>query len=60
MSQNQKTDIQYAADQLIKRLDELAINDLLRLKLMLYISKSFESEEVLDENCKILSLCKEK
>ena len=44
-----ETEIQYAASQIINRLDELAINDLLRFKLILYIQKSFESEEELDK-----------
>lgn len=50
------TDIQYACNELIKRIDELAIDDLLRLKIMLYLDKSLESEETLDENCKVLEM----
>ena len=48
------TDIEYVCNELIKRLDELAIDELLRLKIMLYINKSLESEETLDENCLVL------
>lgn len=51
-----QTDIQYATSELLERLDQLAIDDLLRLKMMCYITKSFESEQVLDENCKALDL----
>lgn len=48
------TDIEYASEELIKRLDDLAIPDLLRAKLMLYILKSLKDEETLDNNCRIL------
>lgn len=51
-------DIEYACEQLINRLDELAIDDLLRLKIMLYLHKSLESEEILDNNCKVLDMNK--
>ena len=54
------TDIQYVCNELIKRLDELAIDDLLRLKIMLYLDKSLESEETLDENCKVLDMNRRK
>ena len=49
------TDIQYASQELIKRLDDLAIDDTLRLQLMFYIHQSFESEEILNENCEVLN-----
>lgn len=50
------TEIQYASEELIKKLDELNIDQLLKLKIMLYIHKSLESEETLDENCKVLDM----
>lgn len=49
------TDIEYIKTELLKKLDDLAIDDLLRLKAMLYIEKSFESEESLDRNTKVLN-----
>lgn len=51
-------DIEYACEQLIKRLDDLAIDDLLRLKIMMYLYNSLESEETLDNNCKVLDMNK--
>lgn len=54
------TDIEYVKTELIKRLDDLAIDDLLRIKAMLYIEKSFESEKILDRNTKVLRLNHEK
>jgi hypothetical protein len=54
------TEIQYASKELIKKLDELNIDQLLKLKIMLYIHKSLESEETLDENCKVLDMNRRK
>lgn len=51
-------DIKYVCEQLIKRLDELDLEELLKLKIMLYLYKSLESEETLDNNCKVLDLNK--
>lgn len=51
-----QTDIQYATAELLERLDQLAIDDLLRLKMMSYMIKSFQSEEVLDKNCRALDM----
>ena len=51
-------DINYVREQLIKRIDEMELEELLKLKIMLYIHKSLESEETLDNNCKVLDMNK--
>lgn len=51
---NGKSDIEYASEKIIDTIDCLAIDDILRAKLMCYIYKSLESEEILDSNCLVL------
>lgn len=51
-------DIKYSCEQLINRLDELDLEELLKLKIMMYLYKSLESEETLDNNCKVLDMNK--
>lgn len=47
-------DLEYAKNSLIETLDRLAIDDALRVQLMSYINRSFESEEVLEDNLRML------
>lgn len=49
-----ESDLEYAKNSLIETLDRLAIDDILRVQLMLYINRSFESEEVLEDNLRVL------
>ena len=49
-----ESDLEYAKNSLIETLDRLAIDDVLRVQLMLYINRSFESEEVLEDNLRVL------
>lgn len=49
-----ESDLEYAKNSLIETLDRLAIDDILRVQLMSYINRSFESEEVLEDNLKVL------
>lgn len=49
-----ESDLEYAKNSLIETLDRLAIEDTLRVQLMLYINRSFESEEVLEDNLRVL------
>ena len=51
-------DINYVREQLINKIDEMELGELLKLKIMLYIHKSLESEETLDNNCKVLDMNK--
>ena len=50
------SDIEYTATELIDRVDQLAIDDFLRAKIMWDLYKSLESEETLESNCKKLDL----
>lgn len=49
-----ESDLEYAKNSLIETLDRLAIDDVLRVQLMSYINRSFESEEVLEDNLRVL------
>jgi hypothetical protein len=51
-------DINYVREQLMNKIDEMELEELLKLKIMLYIHKSLESEETLDNNCKVLDMNK--
>jgi uncharacterized protein YacL (UPF0231 family) len=54
------TDIQYVASELIERVDQLAIDDVLRAKVTWYLYNVLQNEDTLNESFRALDIAKAK
>lgn len=50
------TDIEYVASELIERVDQLAIDDMLRGKIMWYLYNSLQNEDILNNAIRVLGM----